>query len=85
MNYLKKRYENFSKRYENKPIILTTNAVFEEWNQVFPSAASVTTIVDRLVHHSVITGIDAESWRLKEAREDEAQRASSQTVTEGRK
>jgi DNA replication protein DnaC len=78
-------FEVVSKRYENKPIILTTNAVFEEWNQVFPSAASVTTIVDRLVHHSVITGIDADSWRLKEAREDEAQRATSQTVTEGQK
>jgi len=69
-------FEVVSKRYENKPIILTTNTPFKQWNQVFPSATSVTTIVDRLVHHSVITSIDADSWRLKEAREDEAGRST---------
>ena len=76
-------FEVVSRRYENKPIILTTNAPFVEWNQVFPSAASVTTIVDRLVHHSVISAIDADSWRLKEAREDEAQRTTPHNATKG--
>jgi len=70
-------FEVVSKRYENKPIILTTNTVFKEWNQVFPSATSVTTIVDRLIHHSVVTSIDADSWRLKEALEDEAERSAN--------
>ena len=69
-------FEIVSRRYENKPIILTTNSAFADWGTVFPAATCVTTIIDRLVHHSVITAIDAKSWRLKEARESEARRAS---------
>jgi len=64
-------FEIVSRRYENKPIILTTNSVFADWATVFPAATCVTSIIDRLVHHSVITPIDADSWRLKEARENE--------------
>jgi DNA replication protein DnaC len=68
-------YEIISRRYEDKPIILTTNSTFAEWGSVFPAATCVTTIVDRLVHHSVVTNIDGDSWRLKEARENEARRS----------
>jgi DNA replication protein DnaC len=68
-------YEIVSRRYEDKPIIITTNSAFADWGAVFPAATCVTTIVDRLVHHSVVTDIDADSWRLKEARENEAKRS----------
>lgn len=68
-------YEIVSRRYEDKPIIITTNSVFADWGAVFPAATCVTTIVDRLVHHSVVTDVDADSWRLKEARETEAKRS----------
>lgn len=70
-------YEIISRRYEDKPIILTTNSAFADWGAIFPAATCVTTIVDRLVHHSVVTAIDADSWRLKEARENEARRAAT--------
>lgn len=69
-------FEIVTRRYEEKPIILTTNSVFADWGSVFPAATCVTTIVDRLVHHSVVTAIDADSWRLKEARENEAKRST---------
>lgn len=69
-------FEIVTRRYEEKPIILTTNSVFADWGSVFPAATCVTTVVDRLVHHSVVTAIDADSWRLKEARENEAKRAT---------
>jgi DNA replication protein DnaC len=36
---------------------------------VFPNAACVVTLVDRLIHHSEIVNIEGESYRLKEARE----------------
>jgi DNA replication protein DnaC len=65
-------YEVVSRRYQNKPILLTTNKPFKEWGEVFASATSVTTIVDRLVHRSEIVRIKAESYRLKEHKEAEA-------------
>jgi DNA replication protein DnaC len=74
-------YEIVSRRYEDKPIIITTNSAFADWGAVFPAATCVTTIVDRLVHHSVVTDIDADSWRLKEARENEAKRSRGSSAT----
>lgn len=68
-------YEVVSRRHENKPIIVTTNKPFSEWNEVFSSATSVTTIVDRLVHRSEVVQIHADSYRLKESREAAAARA----------
>lgn len=62
-------FEVITRRYEEKPIILTTNKPFPEWNQVFPSSTSVVTLIDRLIHKSEIIKIDADSFRLREARE----------------
>jgi len=39
-----------NRRYELKPTIVTTNRPFAEWSEVFPNAACVVSIVDRLVH-----------------------------------
>jgi DNA replication protein DnaC len=68
-------FEVVSRRYEAKPILLTTNKPFGEWGAVFSSAASVTTIVDRLVHRCEIVQIQAKSYRLKESKEAAADRA----------
>lgn len=43
--------------------------VFEEWSEVFPHAACVVTLVDRLVHKSEVLSIDADSFRNREAKE----------------
>lgn len=61
-------FEVVSRRYEKRPILLTTNKPFAEWSDVFPSATSVVTIVDRLVHRCEIVTIDADSYRLKESK-----------------
>ena len=45
-------FEVVSRRYLQRPILLTTNKPFAEWNEVFPNATSVVTLVDRLVHRS---------------------------------
>lgn len=58
-----------SSRYENKPTIVTTNRPFGEWGEVFPNAACVVSIIDRLCHHAEILVLDGESYRMKEARE----------------
>ena len=56
--------------------VLTTNKPFGEWNQVFPNAACVVALVDRLVHRSEILTLAGNSYRLKEAQERAARRAS---------
>jgi DNA replication protein DnaC len=61
-------YEIISRRYEDKPIILTTNSAFAEWGAVFPAATCVTTIVDRLVHHSIIVEMRGDSFRQQAAK-----------------
>ena len=63
-------FEVVTRRYElRRPILLTTNKVFGEWNQVFPNAACVVTLVDRLVHRAEIVALEGKSYRLKEAQE----------------
>ena len=58
-----------NRRYELKPTIVTTNRPFAEWSEVFPNAACVVSIVDRLVHHSEIMVIEGGSYRMREAKE----------------
>lgn len=62
-------FEIITQRYEKKSTFITTNKAFSEWKEIFPNAACVVSIVDRLVHHSDIVNIVAESYRAKEAQE----------------
>ncbi len=67
-------FEIVSRRYEEKSTLVTTNRPFSEWDQVFPNAACVVSLVDRLVHRSEILSIAGESYRLKEAEERQQKR-----------
>ncbi len=70
-------FEVITRRYQqHRPVVLTTNKSFSEWNEVFPNAACVVALVDRLVHRSEILSLAGDSYRLKEAQEHAAQRAS---------
>jgi DNA replication protein DnaC len=62
-------FEIISRRYEEKPTIITTNKPFSEWGEIFPNASCVVSLIDRLVHNSEIINIEAESYRFKEAKE----------------
>ncbi len=62
-------FDIINRRYELKSTIVTTNRPFAEWSEVFPNAACVVSIVDRLVHHSEILVIEGESYRMREAKE----------------
>jgi len=70
-------FEVVTRRYLQRSIILTTNKPFSQWSDVFPNAACVVTLVDRLVHRSEIVSIEGESYRLKEAKERAATRKNS--------
>ena len=56
-------YEVVNRRYERKPVILTTNRPFKEWNEVFPNATCIITLLDRLLHHADVTVIEGDSYR----------------------
>lgn len=69
-------FEIINQRYEQRSTLVTTNRPFGEWNEVFPNAACVVSLIDRLVHHSEVIAIEGESYRMKEAREQAAKRRS---------
>lgn len=73
-------FEVVTRRYQNRSTIITTNKPFSEWNQVFPNAACVVTIIDRLVHKAEILTIAGDSYRLKEAKERAAQKTKARKL-----
>jgi DNA replication protein DnaC len=68
-------FELISRRYQNKSTLVTTNRSFKQWSEVFPNAACVVSMIDRLVHNAEIISIEGESYRLREAQERSEQRA----------
>ena len=71
-------FEVITRRYElQRPILLSTNKAFGEWNQVFPNAACVVALVDRLLHRAEIVALDGKSYRFKEAQERAARKSKA--------
>lgn len=62
-------FELVSRRHENKSTLITTNRSFAEWSDVFPNAACVVALIDRLVHHAEIIALKGDSYRHKQAQE----------------
>jgi len=67
-------YEIVNRRYERRSLIVTTNRGFKEWNEVFPNASCIVTLVDRLTHHADVTKIEGDSYRLRESELEAATR-----------
>jgi DNA replication protein DnaC len=70
-------FQIVSRRYERRPIIMTTNLAFAEWNTIFPNAACATALIDRLTHHAEIIAIEGESYRKREAEEQRKRRGKN--------
>ena len=70
-------FEVVAQRHQRKSTLITTNKPFSEWASIFPSSACVVSLIDRLIHHSEIIVIEAESFRLKEYREKEQIRVAT--------
>jgi len=67
-------YEVINRRYERKSLIVTTNRPFKEWNEVFPNATCIVTLLDRLLHHADVTVIEGSSYRVRESEQETAAR-----------
>lgn len=77
-------FEIINRRYEEKSTIVTTNRPFSEWGEVFPNAACVVSLIDRLIHHAEIVSFEAESYRMKEAKERASQKTNRRKKAKSR-
>jgi hypothetical protein len=73
-------FESVSRRYQEKSTLVTTNRPFAQWGEVFPNAACVVSLIDRLVHNAEIIQIEGESYRLNEAKERSEQRRAQRAA-----
>jgi DNA replication protein DnaC len=66
-----------AERYERRSVIITSNLVFSQWEQIFKDPMTTAAAIDRVVHHSIIVefGKEIPSHRAQEA----AQRSQQQT------
>ena len=72
-------FEIISRRYQKKSTVVTGNLPFNEWDKIFPNAACVVSLIDRLIHASEIVNIEGPSYRLKEAKEASAKRQKTRS------
>jgi DNA replication protein DnaC len=71
-------------RYEQAPIILTSNRSFAEWGTLLGDEVLATALLDRLLHHAEVITINGQSYRMKERHVDiPAAPPPSQTGKEG--
>ena len=70
-------FQLMNRRTKNSSTIITTNRPFAEWPSVFPNAASVTALVDRLIERCEVSKIDGDSYRAKRFKEREITRVKN--------
>ncbi len=58
-----------SNRSDRKSIIITTNLVFDRWDEVFKDPVLTGAMVDRLAHKAHVLDMSGDSYRIKETRE----------------
>lgn len=56
-----------AERYERKSVLITSNLVFSQWDQIFKNPMTTAAAIDRLVHHAVILEMTGPSIRSQEA------------------
>ena len=56
------------------------NRVFADWGEVFPNAACVVSLIDRLMHSAEVVRIDGDSYRAEEAEERQALRMAERAA-----
>ena len=84
LGYLKHRADEaevlftlIAERYERRSLIVTSNLVFSQWEEIFQSSMATAAAIDRTVHHSVIAEFDVTSYRTTQARKRSVDRVFS--------
>lgn len=58
-----------AERYERRSVMITSNLVFSQWDQIFKDPMTTAAAIDRVVHHSVILELNVPSYRAETARQ----------------
>jgi DNA replication protein DnaC len=58
-----------AERYERRSVLITSNLVFSQWDQIFKDTMTTAAAVDRVVHHAVILELTIDSYRARAAKE----------------
>lgn len=56
-----------AERYERRSLLISSNLVFSQWDQIFKDPLTTMAAIDRLVHHSIILEFDGASQRAQKA------------------
>ena len=58
-----------AERYERRSVVITSNLVFSQWDQIFKDPLTTAAAIDRVVHHSIIVefGKEMSSHRADQA------------------
>lgn len=57
-----------AERYEKKSVVITSNLVFSQWDQIFKDPMTTMAAIDRLVHHATILEFNGDSHRAQSAK-----------------
>jgi DNA replication protein DnaC len=63
-------------RYEKSSVVITSNRGVDDWGKLLGDVVVVTPLLDRIMHHGRLLKFEGKSYRLKEAAEKVAKRAS---------
>lgn len=55
--------------YERRSVMISSNLVFSQWDQIFKDPMTTMAAIDRLVHHSTILEFGGESHRARKAKD----------------
>lgn len=60
-----------AERYERRTVMISSNLVFSQWDQIFKDPMTTMAAIDRLVHHALILEFSGESVRAQNAKQRE--------------
>jgi len=74
-----------AERYERRSVVITSNLVFSQWDQIFKDPLTTAAAIDRVVHHSRIIefGADIVSVRAQQAAQRQSLDAEAAEQSQG--
>lgn len=71
-----------SQRYERRSVMISSNLVFSQWDQIFKNPMTTAAAIDRVVHHSIILELSGTSIRKEEANQRNKTKPPKSTTKE---
>lgn len=71
-----------AERYERRTVMITSNLVFSQWDQIFKNPMTTAAAIDRLVHHATILELRGASYRTEVAKQRNAGKKKEKQVVQ---